>query len=114
MLLFEVGGVVGSLLQGSLPSSTLVVAIDPGKVHHRVGLSTDAAGLVTEPLTLPVLRPSVEALDRLVRRYSAEVRPVFAIEATGGLHRAWAELQPASRIRRPATSPARSKIAGRQ
>lgn len=80
---------MGSLLQRSLPSSTLVVAVDPGKVHHRVWLSTDAAGLVTEPLTLPVLRAGLEELDRLVRRYSAGLRPVFAIEATGGLHRAW-------------------------
>ena len=55
---------MGSLLQRSLPSSTLVVAIDPGKAHHRVWLSTDAAGLVTEPLTVPVLRAGLDALDR--------------------------------------------------
>jgi transposase len=80
---------VGSLLQKSLPSSALVVAIDPGKAYHRVWLSTDAAGLVTEPLTVPVLRPGVEVLDRLVRRFCGGEQLVFAIEATGSLHRAW-------------------------
>jgi len=81
---------MGSLLQRSLPSSTLVVAIDPGKAHHRVWLSTDAAGLVTEPLTVPVLRAGLDALDRLVRQHLGGEQLVFAVEATGGLHRAWA------------------------
>lgn len=80
---------MGSLLQRSLPASTLVVAIDPGKVHNRVWLSTDAAGLVIEPMSLPVLRPGLEQLDRLVRRHAGDGAAVFAVEATGGLHRAW-------------------------
>jgi transposase len=80
---------MGFLLRSSLPSSTLVVAIDPGKAHHRVWLSTDAAGLLTEPLTLPVLRSGLEELDGLARRYCGGEPLVFAIEATGGLHRAW-------------------------
>jgi hypothetical protein len=80
---------MGSLLQRSLPPSTLVVAIDPGKAPHRVWLSTDAAGLVTEPLTVPVLRAGLETLDGLVRRYSAGGQLVFAVEAAGSLHRAW-------------------------
>ena len=42
----------GSLLRSALPPTALVVAIDPGKAFHRVWLSTDAAGLVTEPLTV--------------------------------------------------------------
>ena len=58
-------------------------------MQHRVWLSTDAAGLVTEPVTLPVLRQGLEALDGLVRQYCGGEQLVFAVEATGGLHRAW-------------------------
>lgn len=76
-------------MQRSLPVSTLVVAIDPGKAQNRVWLSTDDAGLVVDPLSLPVLRPGLEQLDGLVRRHAGAARPVFAVEATGALHRAW-------------------------
>jgi hypothetical protein len=60
-----------------------VVTIDPGKVAHRVWLSTGQHGAVVEPRTLPVLRGGVEKLHRLVR---AQRTPavVFAVEATGG------------------------------
>jgi transposase len=68
---------------------TLVVAVDPGKAQNRVWLSTDVAGLLVDPLTLPVLRAGVDELERLVVRFRGEQRPVIAIEATGGLHRAW-------------------------
>jgi len=80
---------VGSLLAQSLPVSTLVVAIDPGKAVNRVWLSTDAAGLVVDPLSLPVLSPGLEQLDGLVRAHAGVGRPVIAIEATGALHQAW-------------------------
>lgn len=80
---------MGSLLQKSLPVSTLIVAIDPGKVRNRVWLSTDESGLMIDPVSLSVLRPGLEQLDGLVRRHAGDRRPVFAIEATGGLHRAW-------------------------
>jgi transposase len=79
---------VGGLLQEALPVSTLVVAIDPGKVTHRVWLSTGELGRVAEPRTLPVLRTGVDELDRLVRAQQAPA-VVFAVEATGGLHQAW-------------------------
>lgn len=80
---------MGSLLQKSLPSSTVVVAIDPGKARHRVWLSTDERGLLVDPLTLPVLRSGLDELERLVRGHAGTSAPVFAIEATGALHQSW-------------------------
>ena len=77
------------LLHEALPASTLVVAIDPGKVSNRVWLSTGEAGEVVPPLSLPVLRPGLERLHRLVVDHVGSAGPVFAIEATGGLHQAW-------------------------
>jgi len=44
------------LLHEALPTSTLVVAIDSGKVSDRVWLSTGEAGAAVPP-SLPVLRP---------------------------------------------------------
>jgi hypothetical protein len=76
------------LLQEALPASTLVVAIDPGKVTNRVWLSTGEAGPVVPPLSLPVLRLGLDQLHRLVIDYGGAAGPVFAIEATGGLHQA--------------------------
>src|SRR4051794_9470742 len=80
--------VVG-LLHEALPASTLVVAIDPGKVSNRVWLSTGEAGAVVPPLSLPVLRPGLDQLHRLVVTHAGTADPVFAIEATGGLHQVW-------------------------
>jgi transposase len=77
------------LLHEALPASTLVVAIDPGKVNNRVWLSSSAAGMAVEPLSLPVLRPGLETLQRLVLEHLDGSDPVFAIEATGGLHQVW-------------------------
>ncbi|WP_167762268.1 hypothetical protein [Blastococcus sp. CT_GayMR20] len=77
------------LLHEALPASTLVIAIDPGKVSNGVWLSSSAGGKVVEPLSLPVLRPGLEALQRLVLEHSDGTDPVFAIEATGGLHHVW-------------------------
>lgn len=80
---------MGSVLRRALPVDTLVVAIDPGKVQHRVWLSTDARGLLVEPMTLPVLRDGLEALDRLIGRHAGGRAPLIAVEATGALHRPW-------------------------
>ncbi len=52
---------------------------------------TDAAGLLVDPLTLPVLRSGIDELERLVALHAGEQGPVIAIEATGGLHRAWTQ-----------------------
>ncbi len=75
------------LLHEALPASTLVVAIDPGKVSNRVWLSTGEAGAVVPPLSLPVLRPGLDEWHRLAVNHAGTAGPVFAIEATGGLHR---------------------------
>lgn len=80
---------MGDLLQRALPVDTLVVAVDPGKARNRVWLSTDAGGLLVEPLTLSVLRPGLDELERLISGHRDLGGPVIAIEATGALHRAW-------------------------
>jgi transposase len=77
------------LLHEPLSASTLVVAIDPGKVSNRVWLSTGDAGAVVPPLSLPVLRPGLDQLHRLVVDHAGSAGLVFAIEETGGLHQAW-------------------------
>ena len=81
---------MGDLLQRALPVDTLVVAVDPGKAQNRVWLSTDAGGLLLDPLTLPVLRAGIDELTRLIQRHRGERDPVIAIETTGALHQAWA------------------------
>ena len=72
-------------LMRELSDELAVVAIDPGKVVIRVWV-TDRTGLVGEPCSLPTSREGIEALVRLVGQRDA----VFAVEATGALHRAWA------------------------
>ena len=67
----------------------MIVAIDPGKVVNRVWV-TDRAGMLGEPLSLPTSREGIETLERWVGGRDA----LFAVEATGSLHRAWvAELE---------------------
>lgn len=82
---------MGDLLQRALPVDRLVVAIDPGKVQHRVWLSTDAVGLLVEPLTLPVLREGLDELAALIGQHAGAHPPLIAIEATGALHRVWTQ-----------------------
>jgi hypothetical protein len=76
----SVNGLPREILDGGL-----VVAIDPGKVEHRVWV-TDRGGVVGEPLSLPSSRAGLDRLEALVGTAPA----TFAIEATGALHRAWA------------------------
>jgi transposase len=68
----------------------LVIAIDPGKALNRVWLTTGERGLIGEPVSLPVLRDGVDELARLIARSGVAGPPVIGLEATGGLHRAWA------------------------
>jgi transposase len=79
-----------SLLQVALEPSTLVVAVDPGKVMNRVWIS-DGSGLLVDPVSLPVSRVGIASLEKMVGCLACD-RPatVIAIEATGSLHRAWA------------------------
>ena len=69
-----------------VPFDRVIVAIDPGKAVNRVWV-TAADGLVGEPVSLPT---SHEGIDRIAGLLDGCQAPVFAIEATGSLHRAWA------------------------
>jgi hypothetical protein len=72
-------------LPREVPQGRVIVAIDPGKVVHRVWV-TDRDGLIGEPVSVANSRGGIEQLDALVGAAPA----VFAIEATGALHRPWA------------------------
>src|SRR5215210_7088231 len=78
------------LLLREISSDRLIVAIDPGKALNRVWLTTGERGLIGEPVSLPVLRDGVDELARLVAGSGIAGPPVIGLEATGGLHRAWA------------------------
>ena len=68
-----------------LEDGRVVVASIRARSCNRVWV-TDRAGLVGEPVSLPKSRGGIERLRRLVGGGDA----VFAVEATGALHRAWA------------------------
>lgn len=69
--------------QAPLAPSTLVLAIDPGKVMNRVWVS-DGEGPVTPPLSMPVSRAGIEDLERTMDEHAAGHGEVLiAIEATG-------------------------------
>ena len=78
------------LLRTEVPASALVVAVDPGKAFNRVWLTTGERGLIGDPVSLPVLRDGVDELERLIASSRVSGSPVIGLEATGGLHRAWA------------------------
>jgi transposase len=75
------------LLEVALDPATVVVAVDPGKVLNRVWVS-NGAGLLEEPVSLPVARSGIAQLEEMLAAHAGE--QVIAIEATGSLHRAWA------------------------
>lgn len=77
-----------SILGVALDPSTVVVAVDPGKVMNRVWVS-NGSGLLEEPVSLPVARAGIEQLESLLAAHPSPGQ-VIAIEATGSLHRAWA------------------------
>ncbi|MEV0291773.1 IS110 family transposase [Kribbella sp. NPDC050820] len=79
-----------SVLQVALDAATLVVAVDPGKVLNRVWVS-DGSGLLADPVSVPVSRDGVAGVEQVVAAHRGNGRGlVFAVEATGSLHRAWA------------------------
>ncbi|MEA2195545.1 MAG: transposase [Solirubrobacteraceae bacterium] len=78
------------LLRREVPASSLVVAIDPGKAFNRVWITSGERGLIGEPVSLAVLRDGVDELERLIVSSRVSGPPVIGLEATGGLHRAWA------------------------
>lgn len=75
------------MLGVALDPATVVVAVDPGKVTNRVWVS-NGAGLLQEPVSLPVARSGIAALEQMLAGHAGQ--RVIAIEATGSLHRAWA------------------------
>lgn len=75
------------MLEVALDPATVVVAVDPGKVMNRVWVS-NGTGLLEEPVSLPVARSGIAALEKMLAAHAGE--QVIAIEATGSLHRAWA------------------------
>ncbi len=77
-----------SILDVALDPSTVVVAVDPGKVMNRVWVS-NGLGLLEDPVSLPVARAGIERLEAMLAAHPSPAR-VIAIEATGWLHRAWA------------------------
>ena len=77
------------LVRAQLPPSTLVVAIDPGKVSNRVALADAERGLIGEPVTVSSQRDGLEQLSRLIEATGA-TETVIALEATGSLHVPWA------------------------
>jgi transposase len=77
-----------SMLEVGLDPATVIVAVDPGKVMNRVWVS-NGAGLLADPVSLPVSREGIGRLDRLLVEH-AGIETVIAIEATGSLHRSWA------------------------
>jgi transposase len=78
------------LLRREVPSSALVVAVDPGKAFNRVWLTSGERGLIGDPVSLPVLREGVDELERLISASGVTGAPVIGLEASGALHRAWA------------------------
>jgi transposase len=85
---------VVELLRQAVPTSALVVAVDPGKVSNRVWLTSGERGLIGAPVSLPVLREGVDTLAGLIAASGVAGPPVIGVEATGRLHHAWvAELE---------------------
>jgi len=78
---------VASQLQRAVPLETLLVAIDPAKVSHRVWLATGERGLIGEPVSLPAFREGIDQLAHLIASSGVAGEPVIGVEATGALHR---------------------------
>ena len=61
---------MSSVLDVALDPTTVIVAVDPGKVLNRVWVS-NGSGLLAEPASLPVSREGVARLDRLLAEHDA-------------------------------------------
>lgn len=80
----------GPSLRIAAPAEALLVAVDPGKAHHRVWFANQSQGLLEEPRSLPALRDGVDELERLISKHSPARPPLIAVEATGALHQPFA------------------------
>ncbi len=59
------------MLGVALDPATAVVTVDPGKVVNRVWVS-NGAGLFEEPVSLPVARSGMAALERVLAEHAGE------------------------------------------
>lgn len=80
----------GPSLRIAAPADAVLVAVDPGKAHHRVWVANQSEGLLEEPVSLPALRDGVDELERLIAKHLDASPPLIAIEATGALHQPFA------------------------
>jgi hypothetical protein len=80
----------GPSLRIAAPAEAQLVAVDPGKAHHRVWLANQSEGLLEEPVSLPALRDGADELERLISKHSPARPPLIAVEATGALHQPFA------------------------
>lgn len=80
----------GPSLRTAAPAGAVLVAVDPGKAHHRVWVANQSDGLLEEPRSLPALRDGVDELERLLAKHATTTPPLIAIEATGALHQPFA------------------------
>ena len=62
-----------SILEVALDPATVIVAVDPGKVLNRVWVS-DGAGLLGDPVSLPVSREGIGRLERLLGAHARRGR----------------------------------------
>ncbi len=76
------------MLKVPLDPSTVVVAVDPGKVMNRVWVS-DGTGWLERPVSVPVSCAGVEQVQQLLTAHPSTCAPVIAVEATGSLHQAF-------------------------
>lgn len=75
------------MLDVALDPATVIVAEDPGKVMNTVWAS-NGTGLLEQPVSLPVSRPGIWTVETMLAGHAGEW--LFALEATGNPHRAWA------------------------
>lgn len=80
----------GPSLRIAAPADAVLVAVDPGKAHHRVWVANQSDGLLEEPRSLPALRDGVDELERLIAKHRTTSPPLIAVEATGALHHPFA------------------------
>jgi len=76
----------GPGLRSAVSNEAVLVAVDPGKAHHRVWVATGRDGLLEEPRSVPALRDGVDELEQLIIRHRTVSPPLIAVEATGALH----------------------------
>jgi hypothetical protein len=80
----------GPGLRRAVSAAAVLVAVDPGKAHHRVWVANQSDGLLEQPRSVSALRDGVDELGRLIVRHAHSVAPLIAVQATGALHQPFA------------------------